>query len=106
MLSTNTVVCLDTFIYIYLRLYEIISDSSTALFSAVNLAQNVEVCTAVWRFDDHVVGDDPNTENNPVIYLPMNLPCPWLASKNKWMSKSLSRGSLNCSSISSLKYSF
>ena len=50
---------------------------STTFFSDVNLAPNVEVCTVVWIFDDHIVGVNPTNEDNPVIDIPVILLSPW-----------------------------
>ena len=47
MLSTNISVGLETLIPIYLRYYQSIPYSSTALFITVNSASNVEVFTEV-----------------------------------------------------------
>ena len=47
MLSTYTVVGLDTMIPINIMWYPIITDSSTDFFGAVNSAPNIEVFTAV-----------------------------------------------------------
>ena len=69
MLSTNTDVGLDNLITIYLRCYRNITESLATFSSAVNLAPNVEVCTTVLIFDDHVLGADPTTENILVIDL-------------------------------------
>ena len=66
MLSTNIGVVLDTLIPIDLRWHQSITDYSTALLNDVKLDPNVEVCTKVWSFDDHAVGVDPTTGNNPV----------------------------------------
>ena len=64
MLYTNTGVDLDILIPIDLMWYQIITYSSKDFFSNVNSAPNVEVCTAVWHFNDHVVGVDTTTEKN------------------------------------------
>ena len=77
-LYKNIGVGLDNLIHIYLRWYRRITNTSTAFFSAVNSELDFEVCTAVWRFDDHVVGVDPTTENNQVIDLPVTFSCPRL----------------------------
>ena len=92
MFYKNTGEGLDTLIPIDLRWYRSIIDSSTAFFNDVKLAPNVEVCTAVWRFDDHVVGVVPTTENNPVIDLLENLSRKWMESTNTRISNSSSRG--------------
>ena len=105
-LSTNIGVGLDTLIPIDIRWCQSITDSMAEFFSAVNLSPNVEVCTVVWNFDEHVVGVDPTTENNLVIDLTVTFSFPWSASTNTWMSNSLSRGLVNCSSIYSLKYAY
>ena len=76
----------------------------TALFGAVNLAENLSFCTAVCIFYYHVLGVDPITENNPMINIPVTLLWTFLESTNILMYNSSRRGSVNCSSISSLKY--
>ena len=64
MLSTNTGVGLDTLISIGIMCYRSITDSATSFFRSVNPDSNFMVFTAVYRFDDHVVGVDPTTEKN------------------------------------------
>ena len=103
-LSTNTGVGLDTLITIDLRWYWSITDSLRAFFSAVNSVLNVYFRTAVLSFYDNIVDVDPSTENNPMINLPLTLSCPWSSSTNTLMFNSSSRGSINCSSISSIYY--
>ena len=66
-LYINIGVFLDTLILIYFMWYWSITDALKDFFSAVNLATNVEVCTTVCSFDDHVAGIGHTTENNPVI---------------------------------------
>ena len=71
MFTKNTGVGLDNLTPIDLRWYRSITESLTSFLRATNSSPNVEVCTAVWRFDDHVVGVDPTPGKNPVINLPM-----------------------------------
>ena len=72
----------------------------------MNSVPNVDFFTAVYCFDEHAMGVDPNTENKPVIDITVTLACPWPACINTWMYNSSIRGSVNLSSISSLKYAY
>ena len=62
------------------RWYLNMTDYSTALFNAVNLAPQVYVCTYVCLFYDQVVWFEPITKISPVINLQINLSRTWYAS--------------------------
>ena len=63
------------------RLYLNMTASSINVFSAVNSAPKLDVCTVVYLFDDQVFGVEPTKEISPVIDLPVTLSCPWYSSK-------------------------
>ena len=57
------------------RCYLNMTDLFTSFFSAVDLAQKVDVCTDVCLFDRLIWGVDPNTEIIHVIDLSVTLSC-------------------------------